>query len=145
MKNVLGLLVLSFTLGGVFFPNAAHAETSFSFSMSDGDYPHHYSREPFYGPRHHRQSYRPHYYRPHSSLIYVQPSPTVIYETPVIQVPPQYVTESALVADPASASYVNETGQLCREYQSMALVNGQQSQIYGTACLQPDGAWRVVD
>lgn len=32
----------------------------------------------------------------------------------------------------------------CREYTMDALVGGRKERIYGTACRQPDGTWRVV-
>jgi hypothetical protein len=36
-------------------------------------------------------------------------------------------------------------GQYCREYQQAVTVGGQSQQAYGTACMQPDGAWRIVN
>ena len=33
----------------------------------------------------------------------------------------------------------------CREYTMDATIGGQTEQIYGTACRQPDGAWKVVN
>jgi len=33
--------------------------------------------------------------------------------------------------------------QYCREYRSTANVAGKNQQIYGTACRQPDGSWKV--
>ncbi len=33
----------------------------------------------------------------------------------------------------------------CREYRSVANVAGKDQQVYGTACRQPDGAWKVVN
>lgn len=38
-----------------------------------------------------------------------------------------------------------EEGRYCREYQSYATVGGKRSETYGTACLQPDGAWEIVN
>jgi len=32
----------------------------------------------------------------------------------------------------------------CREYTVDAIVGGKREQVYGTACRQPDGSWRVV-
>lgn len=31
----------------------------------------------------------------------------------------------------------------CREYTIDAVVGGQTEQVYGTACRQPDGSWRI--
>lgn len=35
------------------------------------------------------------------------------------------------------------TGQPCREYTVDAVVGGKKQQVYGTACRQPDGSWKV--
>lgn len=32
----------------------------------------------------------------------------------------------------------------CREYRSVADIAGKQQQVYGKACRQPDGSWKVV-
>lgn len=32
----------------------------------------------------------------------------------------------------------------CREYQSTATIGGKKEQVYGTACRQPDGSWKIV-
>lgn len=34
--------------------------------------------------------------------------------------------------------------QYCREYRTTAEIGGKQEQMYGTACRQPDGSWKVV-
>lgn len=34
--------------------------------------------------------------------------------------------------------------EYCREYRSVATINGKKQQMYGTACRQPDGSWRQV-
>ncbi len=36
-------------------------------------------------------------------------------------------------------------GQTCREYQSTTMIDGRPQPTYGTACLQPDGTWRIVN
>ncbi len=33
----------------------------------------------------------------------------------------------------------------CREYRSTAVVAGKKQQVYGTACRQPDGSWKIQD
>lgn len=35
-------------------------------------------------------------------------------------------------------------GQYCREFLQTVTVGGRSEQAYGTACRQPDGAWRIV-
>lgn len=41
-------------------------------------------------------------------------------------------------------SYQAHSGAYCREYQTLATVGGQRQQVYGVACRQPDGAWKIV-
>ncbi|GEM_PF-1858349 len=36
-------------------------------------------------------------------------------------------------------------GRPCREFQQEIIVGGQREQGYGTACMQPDGAWKMVN
>ena len=31
----------------------------------------------------------------------------------------------------------------CREYRSVANIGGKRQQVYGTACRQPDGSWKI--
>lgn len=33
----------------------------------------------------------------------------------------------------------------CREYRTVADIGGKQQQVYGTACRQPDGSWKMVN
>jgi hypothetical protein len=46
------------------------------------------------------------------------------------------------VAVPSAAAAPQQS---CREYTASALVNGVEQQTVGTACLQPDGRWKIVD
>jgi len=36
-------------------------------------------------------------------------------------------------------------GQYCREYYAEAEVQGRMQQVYGTACMQPDGSWKIIN
>lgn len=38
----------------------------------------------------------------------------------------------------------NNQNQPCREYTTNAIIGGKTEQIYGKACRQADGSWRVV-
>lgn len=38
-----------------------------------------------------------------------------------------------------------QQNRYCREYTRDAMVGGRRQQTYGTACLQPDGDWEIVD
>jgi len=90
-----------------------------------------YYPPPFY-------AYPPPYYYPPA---YYYPPPAVYAPAPpiAVQSPPP------LVANPASDPYTADNGQTCREYQTTVTVNGQLQQTHGTACLQPDGSWRIVN
>lgn len=108
---------------GSAFPAAAHG-------WHDGPW----HRGPWYhGPR------TTFYFRP----VYREPPPVVVYR----QAPPPVVvyTEPAPVTvSPASPAYTDARGRTCREYQTTVTVGGTPQPAYGTACLQPDGSWRVV-
>ncbi|MDP9195429.1 MAG: hypothetical protein M3O22_01450 [Pseudomonadota bacterium] len=94
-----------------------------------------YHRHYYYGPRYRSSSVVVWAVPPVSS--YYSSSRTVIVNQPVpLQAP--------LPAVPASDPYYAPDGTLCREYQSHSSINGVIQQYYGTACLQPDGTWRVV-
>ncbi len=39
---------------------------------------------------------------------------------------------------------VSSSGLTCREFQQTIKVGGKKESAYGTACLQPDGAWKII-
>lgn len=41
-------------------------------------------------------------------------------------------------------TYKKPSGQYCREYTTSAVIAGKTQQMYGTACRQPDGTWKVI-
>lgn len=41
-------------------------------------------------------------------------------------------------------TYKKKSGQYCREYTTKAVIAGKSETMYGTACRQPDGNWKVV-
>jgi surface antigen len=43
-----------------------------------------------------------------------------------------------------TGSHQNSQGQYCREYQTTATIGGRPQEIYGTACRQADGSWKLV-
>jgi hypothetical protein len=133
--GILGALAL----GAVLLPAAPAKADSFAFGYSSG-YP---------GPRHYHGPYRGHgyrtgfvyvapppvYYAPPPRVVYVNPPPAYYAPPPVVYQAPQTLPGGPLASDQS---------QQCREYQSTAVVNGQRVPSYGTACLQPDGSWRIV-
>lgn len=71
-------------------------------------------------------------------------APPLYYGPPVYYPPPVVYTQPApIVAQPASPPYLRN-GQTCREYRTTVVIGGVQRPSYGTACLQPDGSWRIV-
>ena len=67
----------------------------------------------------------PAYYYPPPAYYYPPPTPYGAYPAP------------SVTASPAPS-------QSCREYQTTTTIDGRPQQTYGTACLQPDGTWRIV-
>jgi triosephosphate isomerase len=41
-------------------------------------------------------------------------------------------------------AYEPIAGRYCREFQQTVTIGGRTEQAYGTACMQPDGAWEVI-
>lgn len=78
----------------------------------------------------------PAYYYP--PPYYYAPPPPVVYTPP----PAYYGSPPPPAASPA---YQSSSGQTCREYQTTVTVDGQSQPGYGTACLQPDGTWRMIN
>lgn len=66
------------------------------------------------------------------------------YAPPVRYAPPPYPRGGYLDAVPTSPVFTGPGGATCREFQSTALIGGRQEPIFGTACLQADGSWKVV-
>jgi hypothetical protein len=73
----------------------------------------------------------PAYYYP-PPYYYAPPPPVVYAPPPVYGAPPAPVYQSG-------------NGQTCREYQTTVMVDGRPQPGYGTACLQPDGTWRMIN
>ncbi len=42
-------------------------------------------------------------------------------------------------------TYQTTAGYDCREFRHEVVLNGRPEVVYGTACRQPDGTWRVVE
>jgi hypothetical protein len=95
------------------------------------------SRHRSWGYHHGHHRYRHHSHHGfHSGIVWhfhsappprrvvVMPPPVIVHQVPrvIIQEPPPY----------------------CREYTSNVDIGGRLVQTYGTACLQPDGSWRIV-
>lgn len=108
-------------------PTSALAD-SFSFHYGNGPWHAH--------PRYH-----------HRRRVIIAPPPNVIYVAPpqVIYMPAPAPSAPPIPANAVSPVYQDRTGHYCREYQANIVVNGRSQPSYGTACLQPDGTWRIVN
>lgn len=58
---------------------------------------------------------------------------------------PSYAAPAPVYAPPPAAAPAAAAQPYCREYTGSVTVNGQQISSYGTACLQQDGTWKIVD
>jgi surface antigen len=70
------------------------------------------------------------------SAVVIEPAPPIAYNgyTPNYVAPP---APPPTYVDPNAGTY-------CREYSQEIRIDGELKESYGTACLQPDGSWRIV-
>jgi hypothetical protein len=72
----------------------------------------------------------PVYYPPPTYYVPPPPPPAAYY-------PPPAAVAPAPVPAPSSAQ--------CRPYSATAIIDGQAREATGTACLEPDGTWHIVN
>lgn len=123
--------IMATTLIAVSIAPAAHAGWRDHHDYGYG-YGHGYDR---HHGRHSRGHFSFNFYSP-PEPIFIEPSP-IYYEPPQAYIP---------APTPYPANY-NNTGEdrYCREYTRPAQVGGRMQQTYGTACMQPDGDWQIID
>lgn len=80
----------------------------------------------FSGPAYYPRPYVPYYYD-YSAPGYVYPAPTARTE------PLSWRPDMA------------QDERYCREYQTSTRIGGRSRPSYGTACMEPDGSWKIVD
>ncbi|HLI10371.1 MAG TPA: hypothetical protein VKY65_02120 [Alphaproteobacteria bacterium] len=106
-------------------PAAAHVFVRFGFGVPV------YAGPPvFYGPP-------AYYYAP--PPVYYYPPPVTYYP------PPAGYTAPSTAPSTVTPEHESYSAQTCREYQTTTTVGGVPRRSYGTACLQPDGSWRIVN
>ena len=110
-----GLLIAATAVAMTATPAAAHGRGRVFFGFGFG-----------------APAYYPYYYPPY-----------YYYPPPVYAPVPTYGTVQPL-PPPAPPAAQDSSGATCREYETTVQVNGQWQPAYGTACLQPDGTWRMV-
>lgn len=156
----ISLPLMAALLVGICLPQNAKAD-AFSFSYSSGYNGYNsyngYNRHDHDDWHRHSDWRRGRYYNPGYAPYpgyrsYIVTPPPVVYAPPpqttvvVPAAPPTIIFDDpSMVASQVSPTYTNDEGQLCREYQATAHIGRKTKPIYGTACLQPDGTWRVVD
>ena|SRR5438067_1708435 len=80
---------------------------------------------------------------------YYQPPPG--YPPPAPPTTPGYAPGAATPPQAPSITYTprrawtDASGRQCREYQTTRDVQGRPTKVYGTACRDPDGQWRIVN
>jgi len=120
--------ILSAATAALLLTAAAASADSFVFRYGHGPWHEH--------PRYH-----------HERRVIVVPPPRVVYVAPpeVIYMPAPQPAAAPVAATAASPVYQAADGRYCREYQATISVAGRLQQSFGTACLQPDGSWRIVN
>jgi len=150
-RVMLGAMLLGLLPGlmpGLALP--ARADGLFFGFSSGPSYKRHHDRYDRHRPPPH--AYRSYGYRPYAyreTWIYSDPYPRYYpparYAPQVYMAPPPVYQQPSMEAMPASPVYRTAQGQYCREYQSMIQVQGMMQPSFGTACLMPDGVWRIVN
>jgi len=134
MKTALITAIAAFLLLGFSHPASARTRVSVFFGTGYYVYPaptYYYDYPPYYPSRY----------------LYAPPPMAVAPPPPVVVAPPPVtyvVPETAMPADQESPTYTDGYGRTCREYKSNSLFGNTLRTVRGTACLQPDGTWRVV-
>lgn len=67
-----------------------------------------------------------------------------VYYVPPPPPPPVYYYYYQPPAPAYAAPGTAGSSQACHEYQTTAIIDGKPQPVYGRACLQPDGTWRIV-
>lgn len=82
----------------------------------------------------------PHYHPAPREFMVIYPPPPAYAAGPRVV----YVEPAPVQVVPTTPPYTDPSGRYCREYQSTVTVGGTAQPSYGTACLMPDGQWRIV-
>lgn len=154
MKTLIKTVILSLaTLGMLSGTAYASSMTYISYNNNRGYDRHHHGRDYVRHDRHdrnwnHRSTpirygwHRNHYgfWRGNSFVFDFRPVPiaTTAYYTPI---QPTYI--APVGAGVSQASYTDD--RYCREYQAKTLIGNRTQNSYGTACMQPDGSWEIIN
>ena len=118
--------------------SAAQA-SSFTYTSWDNGWGHHRTRG-----HHYAEPYR---YHPHNSFVFRIGTPIHRARGPMYY--PVYYPQPIAVGQPVmqQIAFTNpgDNGNYCREYQATTRIGGRLQQSYGTACMQPDGSWQIIN
>jgi hypothetical protein len=105
---------------------------------------------PFYSPYYYAPYYAPYYAAPAyyapPPVYYPPPAAPAAYAPPAP--PPPYAApygDPPASAAPPAVSPQASNGRQCRQYSTTTVIDGSPQEAVGTACLQPDGTWRIVN
>ena len=73
------------------------------------------------------------------------PPPPAAYAPPAPSAAPAAPAASAQITYTDKPAFTNASGQTCREYRTTQTVNGTPKQVFGTACRDANGQWRVAN
>ena len=111
-----------------------------SVTYAGGYYRHHH--------RHHRHYYKHHHHHGHSVRLWIdlRPYPGGWVALPAERGEYRVWTPSVQVVQPERSVTREQSPQesYCREFQRDVIIDGKPERAYGTACLQPDGSWKIV-
>jgi hypothetical protein len=120
-------------------PAPAEAFVAFSFGFPIG-FPAYPPPPPYYYP----PPPPPGYYPPPGTS-----GPPGAYP-PAAGQPPGYSPSAGLPGSPSITytprrAWTDASGRQCREYTTTREIDGRATKVYGTACRDPDGQWRIVN
>lgn len=85
--------------------------------------------------------YRPYYYRDYVPSYY--PGPQAEYAPRGTVIHWNDNSNQGSVASEYNGQQAED--RYCREYTTDSVVQGRTQQVFGTACLQPDGSWQIIN
>jgi hypothetical protein len=100
-----------------------------------------YSPAPYY-------AYPPPYYYAPPPAYYPPPTAYAAPTAPSAYTPGMPAAGAAAtpaISYTSKPAFTNTAGQTCRQYKTTDATNGHPIDVYGTACQQTDGQWRVVN
>jgi hypothetical protein len=93
----------------------------------------------------HHDRHHAHRHGPHIGFVIggpYWPLPYWRHHVVVVQPPPSTPISIPVTPEPSDTATDRST---CREYTKTVIIDGEPQEAYGTACLQTDGTWKLVD